>query len=227
MTTATQTESRPAPQSSVRTRRWLRALHAEWRKLSPNLASEPLEGETPAQAERRVRLAWTNQTLKGRSQKSGVRSRNETRVRSLESRVSCPESRIPISSWSHLTIGEAKYLLRKMREESGSNAAWRALKLAEIAAELFGPDWQGILRERLVQRFRVPSPESLAPNEAHAEIEELLSRIARRDGADIETMRRRFFGKKSEVRSQESESGQSTIGNHQSAIRDSAGESRQ
>ena len=94
-----------------------------------------------------------------------------------------------------MTYGEANRLLYALKEASGSNAAWRALKLGELAAELFGGQWHAILRERLMQRFRVPSPESLAPNEAHAEIEELVSRIARRDGVGIEEVRKRVKGK--------------------------------
>jgi len=67
--------------------------------------------------------------------------------------------------------------------------------IARLAVELFGSDWDAILRERLRQRFRVASPESLAPNEAHAEIEELVSRIARRDGVEIEEVRKKFFNR--------------------------------
>ena len=100
-----------------------------------------------------------------------------------------------IASWNQLSQNEARFLLKIMREESGDGPAYRATLIARLAVELFGPDWDAVLRERLMQRFRVASPESLAPNEAHAEIEELLSRIARRDGLDIETVRRRFFGK--------------------------------
>jgi len=158
----------------------LKALHAEWRKLSPNLALEPLEGETPKAAERRVRLAWTKEKLKGRKSK--------------------------VESWNELTQNEARFLLKKMREESGDGPAYRATLIARLAVELFGSDWDAILRARLIQRFRVPSPESLAPNEAHAEIEELVSRIARRDGVEIEEVRARLAPRrKSKVESRTSE----------------------
>jgi hypothetical protein len=98
----------------------------------------------------------------------------------------------PVSSWATLTYGEANRLLRALKEASGSNAAYRAQLIARLAVELFGSDWDAILRERLFQRFQVASPESLAPNQAHAEIEELVSRIARRDGVEIEQVRARF-----------------------------------
>jgi len=101
----------------------------------------------------------------------------------------------PVTTWAMLTYGEANRLLHALKEASGSNAAWRALKLGELAAELFGGQWHAILRERLMQRFRVLSPESLVPNEAHAEIEELVSRIARWDGVGIEEVRKRVKGK--------------------------------
>jgi len=101
----------------------------------------------------------------------------------------------PVTTWATLTYGEANRLLRALKEASGSNAAYRAQIIARLAVELLGSDWDAILRERLLQRFRVPSPESLAPNEAHAEIEELVSRIARRDGVEIEEVRKRIKGK--------------------------------
>jgi hypothetical protein len=166
MTTATQTESHPAAHASPRSRHWLRALHAEWRKLSPNLAIEPLEGETPKAAERRVRLAWTSEQLKSR--------------------------KVKVESWNALTQNEARFLLKKMREESGSNAAYRASLIARLAVELFGHDWNNIVRERLGERFQLSTLNSLTAAQAHSMIEELLSRIARRDGVEIEEVRARF-----------------------------------
>lgn len=49
-----------------------------------------------------------------------------------------------------------------------------------------------MLSERLNARFMVSRPEDLSPKDAHAEIEELMSRIARRDGLDIEVVRAKF-----------------------------------
>ena len=97
-----------------------------------------------------------------------------------------------IKSWKELKSGEIRYLIKQAQEESGDGPAYRALLIARIAAELFGADWDGILRERLMERFRLPTPEALLPAQAHAEIEELLSRMARRDGVDIEAVRARF-----------------------------------
>ena len=112
----------------------------------------------------------------------------------------------PVTTWATLTYGEANRLLHALKEASGSNAAWRALKLGELAAELFGGKWDAILRERLMQRFRVPSPESLVPRQFWSEAEELMSRIARRDGIEIEEVRARFArSRKSKVESRTSE----------------------
>jgi hypothetical protein len=158
----------------------LKALHAEWRKMSPNVEFR-VEGRElkPGEEERLARLAWTNSAL-------------VTRHSSL------------VTSWSQLTQGQAKYLLKKMREESGDGPAYRATLIARLAVELWGVggqgpgvgDWDAILRERLVQRFRVSRPEDLAPGEAHAMMEELQRRIAERDGVDIEEVRARFARKK-------------------------------
>ena len=86
--------------------------------------------------------------------------------------------------------------------------------IARLAVELFGSDWDAILRKRLQERFgsrklevgnregpHFPLPTShsrlysLSPAEAHAEIEELMSRIARRDGVEIEEVRKRVKSK--------------------------------
>lgn len=143
------------------------ALFAEWSKFSPTLAWDCTERE--------ARLRFANEVLFPRHP--------------------TPDT-WPLKSWNDLTSGQAKRLLREMKERSGSNAAWRALKLAEVAAELFGPDWNAIVQERLWQRFRAPSPQHLAPREFWAEVEELLSRLARQRGEEIETIRARLFGKK-------------------------------
>jgi hypothetical protein len=95
-----------------------------------------------------------------------------------------------------------------MKERSGSNAAYRAQLIARLAVELFGSDWDAILRERLRERFRLSTVDCrlLTPAQSHAEIEELLSRIARRDGVEIEEVRGRFArSRKSKVESRTSE----------------------
>lgn len=167
MIVATQTESPPVRRLPAHL---LNALHAEWRKLSPNLAIEPLEGETPAEAERRARLAWTNEQLKSR--------------------------KLKVESWNELSQNEARFLLKKMQEESGSNAAYRATLIACLAAELFGRGWDAVLRERLGERFQLSTLNSLTSMQAHSMIEEFLSRIARRDGAEIEEVRKKFFNRR-------------------------------
>jgi len=104
----------------------------------------------------------------------------------------------PVVTWRDLTYGEAKALLRELKERSGSNAAYRAQLIARLAVELWGGSsgstggWDAFLRERLRERFRLSTLDSLAPAQAHELIEELLSRIARRDGVEIEDVRRRI-----------------------------------
>jgi len=135
------------------------ALFAEWAKFSPTLDWEC--------SEREARIRFANEVLFRRA---------------------------PIKSWSDLTQGEAKRLLREMKERSGSNAAYRAQIIARLAARLWGsglgtPVWEEPLRERLRQRFRLSTLDSLTPSQAHEMIEELLSRIAREEGREIEELR--------------------------------------
>jgi hypothetical protein len=147
----------------------LRALHAEWRKVSPGLSYQP-SAVSAQEAERETRLWWTNEQF----HRGGSRTART------------------ITSWNELKPGEAKFLLKLMREESGDGSAYRAMLIAKLAVDLFGADWDHILRDRLMQRFRHPTPHTLLPSEAHAEIEELLSRIARRDGVGVEEVRKSF-----------------------------------
>jgi len=161
----------------------LKALHAEWRKLSPNLSIEPERGETPAQAERRVRLIWTNERLGRGAGRPALRRAQQA---------------APLQSWNDLSQSEARRLLKIMREESGDGAAYRGQLIARLAVELWGGSsgstggWDAFLRERLRERFRLSTLDSLTPAQAHELIEELLSRIARRDGVEIEDVRRRI-----------------------------------
>jgi len=152
--------------------RLVKALHAEWAKLSPNLEIERLGDraiEDFPDPERALRLWWTNEQI----------------AKSLNRQS-------PITSWSQLTTGQAKYLLKKMREESGSGPAYRAQLIACLAVELWGSDWDAFLRERVCERFRLSTLEALTPSQAHDLIEESLSRIARRDGVEIEDVRKRL-----------------------------------
>jgi len=158
----------------------LRALHAEWHKLAPQVAIAGL-------TERECRMYWTNEKLGVRSQESGSRKGLNPKSRILN----------PISSWNDLTDGQAKFLLKQMREQSGDGPQYRAVLIAKLACEFWGPrDWDMALRQDLARRFKTPYPQSLTPAEAHAAIEELTSRIARRDGVEIEVVRGKFSGKK-------------------------------
>jgi hypothetical protein len=135
-------------------------LHAEWRKLSPTLNYEGRSGESEVETgdglEREARLWWTNLQLQRRGRQGA-----------------------PIRSWNDLTAHEARRLLKMMREESGSGPAYRGQLIARLAVELWGSDWDSILRERLQQRFGVNRLDELTPRQARAMIEELKSRLAR------------------------------------------------
>jgi hypothetical protein len=145
----------------------LRALHAEWRKLSPNLSIEPAEGEMPAQAERRVRLQWSNQQFKGRKQE--------------------------IESWNELTANQAKFLLKKMRAASGNTPLNDYVP--EAAIELWAGDWDQFLAVRLGERFGVHRISELEPHQKAAMFEEICSRIARNDARTIEEVKRAIMAK--------------------------------
>ncbi len=80
--------------------------------------------------------------------------------------------------------------LRDWRIRSGP--AYRAQLIARLAMELFGADWYRIILDRVIERFRIGRLEELSPAQAHAEIEELVSRLARRDGIEIEEARARY-----------------------------------
>jgi hypothetical protein len=96
------------------------------------------------------------------------------------------------ASWSDLTEREAQHLLKSMREESGDGPAYRARLIARLGQELFGAPWDRLLADRVAARFRVHRLEDLTPRQAHEFIEELLSRIARRDAISIEDARSRL-----------------------------------
>ena len=170
MTTATQPErqsvAKPLPA------KLLRGLHAEWRKLSPGLQGSDQGQVTSGKqdAERGLRLNWTNQTL-------------ATRHLPL------------ITSWSCLTTGQAKFLLKQMREESGDGPTYRALLMARLAARLWPGNWDALLADRLGVRYRTSRAADLSPAQAHEMIEELLSRVARAEGREIEELRREIMGK--------------------------------
>lgn len=118
--------------------------------------------------EREARVWWTNETLKAGSGQSAV------------------------GSWGELTEAEGRFLLKKMREQSGDGPAYRAELIARLACELFGTDWDETLAARLKKRYGLVKAENLSPRQAHEVIEEFISRIARQDGLEIEEVRGRF-----------------------------------
>lgn len=95
-------------------------------------------------------------------------------------------------SWKRLTENQGKRLLKAMRERSGSAPNYRNLLIVKLAQDLFGPAWDRLLVERLSVRFKIRDLRELRPRDARAEIEELLSRISRRDGVSVDVVRNRF-----------------------------------
>ena len=117
-------------------------------------------------SERDLRMWWTNQRL--------------------------ANGELRIASWNDLKPGQARFLLRCMREESGDGPAWRAQMIGRLAQELFGAAWDRLIKDRLIARFQIYRLEDLTPRQGHEFMEELLSRIARRDGKEIEEVRGKF-----------------------------------
>lgn len=97
-----------------------------------------------------------------------------------------------LQSWKELSVGECRRLLKLMKEASGEGPEYRALLICSLAQDLFGAPWERLLGEQIYLRFGIRDLTDLAPGDARAEIEELLSRIARRDGIGIEEVRARF-----------------------------------
>lgn len=165
MTTAAQPDSRhPKPESRSAAQRLpghlLKALHAEWRKFSPGLQGSDewqVTSDEP-DPERALRLAWTNQVL-------------QSKIQNLKSKI---------ESWSELTVGQARYLLKKMRAELGESPLNDYI--ARAALRLFGSGWNEALAERIGQRFhRGPEIQALEFWQKKALFEELVGRMARQD----------------------------------------------
>lgn len=177
----------------AKTRALLRGLFRDWPEISAGLSVEPVENETAKDAEHRARIEWTNEQLREFYAKKGGRF---TRIGGRTVFVKCDSKMV--ASWSDLHEQEIRFLRKRVWNLSGAGARWRAMKIAQMAADLWGADWDDFLHSRLGERFRVGKPVDLSPAEAHAMMEELESRIARRDGVDIEDVRAKFGRKKAE-----------------------------
>lgn len=127
-------------------------LFGLWKEISPNFEFEPDESE--AQPERAARLRYANDKLG-----------------------------FHVTSWNGLSRSAAGKLIAAMRADLGRrNLPSRAQKMIlALAVELWPEHWDAALRDRIGVRFRVGKVEDLTPSDAHALIDELLSRIARRD----------------------------------------------
>jgi hypothetical protein len=137
--------------------------------------------------ERGLRLWWANEQLKNRKSR--------------------------VESWKELTAGELRKLTRIIQEETGGIAAYRTSLIERIAQELWSPARaESELVSRAWERFQSTNWRQLSPEQAHELIEELLSRLARKQLADegrevrwevvenrIEELRERFSSRKSRV----------------------------
>jgi len=128
-----------------------RALYAEWGEFSRNNAGP--EGLT----ERDWRLYWTNGRLAARGQRS-------------------------VESWTDLSERNARYLLKVLREETGEGPAYRAELICRMARAVWSDEvCLSAVTMRSFDRFGVTDLRDLSPADAHALMEELLSRIARKE----------------------------------------------
>jgi hypothetical protein len=86
------------------------------------------------------------------------------------------------SSWKLLSERQAKQLLRAMREATGSGPAYRAALIERIATALWGANtWASELQTRVWGKHEISDLLDLTQAQAHALMEELLSRLARKD----------------------------------------------
>jgi hypothetical protein len=97
-----------------------------------------------------------------------------------------------VTSWKTLSAGEIKKLTRCAREESGSGPGYRSVLIARMACDLWGSEWDTVLRERMQARFRVSTLNALTPGQAKAMMGEIVSCLARRDGGTLAGVRERF-----------------------------------
>ncbi len=150
---------RPFPRRRAMPSWMLRALHAEWRKVSPGVSLDSSSaGESDP--ERAARLAFCSGLLK-----------------------------TPVESFKSLSFSQGRRLLFGLREISGAGPEYRTRLICIAASDLFGADWHEELQGRISSRFTISAIADLTPAQGHELIEELISRIARRDGTNIEAVR--------------------------------------
>ena len=199
-TSEAQVASRKSPKE-IRRGKLRAGLFAEWRGYSAGLAGpEELTDDE-------LRIWWANEQLRKLYAKQGGRW---ARIDGKNVFIKCDDKMI--SSWKDLNEYELRHLPKVIREETGEAAAYRADLIERIARELAEPgDATGQIRCQT--RFGVSDLRKLAPADAHALIEELLSRLARKElamagrevrweavEARIEELRARFQKQKAETR---------------------------
>jgi hypothetical protein len=166
-----------------------RRLFGLCKEISASLAHE---GD-----ERQARIEYTNRALARIATAGSVAVGSSLEKQTPTAPKSCRGYQ-PVSSWRELTPRLARALLRQMQLDLGRDpAARRNFLIGKLAAELFGSDWDRALHERLAGRpyFHYGSLSELDGRKAHGLIEEFISRLARRDGTSVETVRARLSSK--------------------------------
>lgn len=166
-----------SPDKAKRLRKMINGLFAEWPRVSAELCCEPLEGETPKDCEKRLRIEWTNEQLREFYAKKGGRF---TRINGKTVFIKC--DMVMVASWKDLHEQEIRFLQKRMWEQTGNAAAWRSNKIHELARALCGDQAETYVRTRLMDRFQV-TLDGMTPAHFRALREEIQSQIARKEVA--------------------------------------------
>jgi hypothetical protein len=172
---------RRAQFSKQRHNRGLKILFGMWKDLKANLDYPGVETDDE------LRHVYAAQKLGGAELSVVSRQLSVTEDRKLKT-----ENRS--WSWSKLSREEMGGLAHAMRVDLERTTAHQrgGVIIGKLAVELFGSAWDRMLSDRLQQRWRKSKPGYLTPGELHAEIEELMSRVARMRGVEIEVVRAGF-----------------------------------
>jgi len=153
----------------------LKAIHALWRQVSMGLGAGD-SGLGAEQTERELRLGWISNVVSRPLATSKDLSNDEA--------LKVIEAMKQETGQAWRSAGRGRRRQSKIQNQKSKISAAEATRIAELAADLWGERWNGLLAARLQERFRVPSPQSLAPAQARLLVEELLQRLAVRHIAD-------------------------------------------
>lgn len=156
----------------------LRAIHAMWREISPGI-SQSSEHGFGAAAERAARLAWISEIILRPLPTTRDLSRDEAQrvIERMKAELGQEFRPAPYR-------GRKKSKGKRQRVKVETASSWMAVKLAELAAELWPPpeDWRQRLRARLADpHYAVARVQDLSRRQAWNLKEELLQRIAVRN----------------------------------------------